>query len=225
MQTQTFYHNQRPTAVVAPEHAQTSARYTLFSFSSGYILEDEADLSWYRPRPFELLELHRAGAIVPLPRASPQYLDPYFESQVNVSERPHGRRARVRNVGSAATGGVGDNPSQPAQTQTIEWKSRWAILRNGVLHLCKDANAPPSHKFPLAALLELGGPEKLGLASKASSRIICAKFKRTMAVSRMNPDDTQERRRHRVSKTTSWVVLDLPSLSSEFSRFLIIPGR
>lgn len=206
--TQTFYHTQRPAAAVAPEHAQASAKYTLFSFSSGYILEDEADLSWYRPRAFEMLELHRAGAIVPLPRASPAYLEPYFEAPVHVSDRPHGRRTRVRAVGINASMGGGDDVAQPAQGQTVEWKPRWAILRSGVLHLCKDSNAPPSHKFPVSSLLELSGPEKLGLV-KSPSHIICAKFRRSPATSRLNPDDMQDRRRHKVSKTSSWVMLDL----------------
>jgi len=40
--------------------------FTLLSFSSGFVLEDEASLEWYNLRPFELLELHRTAGIVPL---------------------------------------------------------------------------------------------------------------------------------------------------------------
>ncbi|THH02550.1 hypothetical protein EW145_g6731, partial [Phellinidium pouzarii] len=201
---------------VAPEHAATSARYTLFSFSSGYILEDEAYLAWYRPRPFELLELHRAGAIVPLPRSVySAYVEPYFESPVLVSERPHGRRP----------GPEYTQVQVQVQAHAAEWKQRWAIIRNGVLNLCKDASSAPSHKFPIAALCAIGGPEQLGLASKGSSRIICSKFRRTVPAGRgADSDDAsssipqapwhpQDRRKRR-SKTSSWVVLDMPGRSS-----------
>ena len=107
------------------------SKYTLVSFSCGYILEDEGSLSWYNLRPFEILELHRVGGIVPLPRTGLSYVDPYFETPVQISERPYPRRPRRPQK---------QTRSMEEQQHTVEWKARWAIIRDGVLNLCKDPN-------------------------------------------------------------------------------------
>ncbi|KAL5520931.1 hypothetical protein ACEPAF_2934 [Sanghuangporus sanghuang] len=195
----------QPRSSTEREFDATSAQFTLVSFSNGFILEDDAYLSWYKPRPFELFEVHRAGAIVSLPRSGISYAEPYFESAVRVSERPHNKR-------SART-------SEDQQAHSIEWKPRWAIVRDGVLHLCKEAHLPPTHRFPLSALCALYGPEQFGLGMNASSQIICAKFDRMSMsgsiVSRelddINSPPSQGRKN---LKTTSWVLLDMPSRSS-----------
>lgn len=106
------------------------SKYTLVSFSCGYILEDEGSLSWYNLRPFEMLELHRVCSIVPLPRGEISYIEPYFESPVQVSERPYPRRSRRPQK---------QTRSMEEQQHTVEWKPRWAVIREGVLNLCKDS--------------------------------------------------------------------------------------
>jgi hypothetical protein len=47
------------------------------------MLEDDFLISWYRLRPYELLEMHLAGGIVMLPReVGGEYVKPYFEARV-----------------------------------------------------------------------------------------------------------------------------------------------
>ncbi|KAH8112933.1 hypothetical protein DFH11DRAFT_1604752 [Phellopilus nigrolimitatus] len=204
------FHPQRTSSGSDPV---TSTRFTLLSFASGFILEEDAELSWYKPRPFELFELHRAGAIVSLPRSGTAYVEPYFESPVQVSDRPHIKRSRARAARNA-------DEQTPSQTHAVEWKPRWAIICNGMLNLCKEATSAPSHTFPIASLCVLGGPEQLGLVVKSSSRIICAKFRRATVPEGAESDEPQapwhpqDRRKPKPSKTSSWVVLDMPSRSS-----------
>ncbi|EJD01944.1 uncharacterized protein FOMMEDRAFT_134581 [Fomitiporia mediterranea MF3/22] len=208
--TTSFYTPPPPTQRTSTERdfAAMSAQYTLVSFSNGFILEDDADLSWYRPRPFELIEVHRAGGIVSLPRVGIAYAEPYFESPVRVSERPHGKRPT--------------RSSEDQQAHSAEWKARWAIVRDGILHLCKEAHSPPTHRFPISALNTLSSPEHCGLVvgDKASmTRVICAKFNRvslsgsgvTGESDEMASPGTQRKRK---PKTSSWVILDLQTRSS-----------
>ena len=75
-----------PTSVHKPsfkQGPQLLTQYTLVRFSTGQILEDDFPLSWYAVRPYELLEVHRAGLILRLPREVPsEYIEPYFEAHV-----------------------------------------------------------------------------------------------------------------------------------------------
>ena len=57
--------------------------YVLISFSTGTILEDIYSLSRYKLRPYELLEIHRSGTVVLLPReVAVEYVQPYFHARV-----------------------------------------------------------------------------------------------------------------------------------------------
>lgn len=230
------YTNLRSNAISAQGHEQaaTSAKYTLVSFSGGYILEDDLDLAWYKPRPFELLEMHRAGAIVLLPRSGLAYVEPYFESPVQVSDRPHGPRRVSRTPGHkthmSATSDEIDFTQDKGQNSNVEWKSRWAIVRDGVLHLCKESHTAPTHRFPISALCALGGPEQFGLPSRSNLRVICAKFRHfslnetMVTVGERDSDDDvvvttssksqPQRKQKQKLKSSSWVILEMPNRSS-----------
>lgn len=192
------------------------------------------DLAWYKPNPFELLEMHRAGAIVSLPRNGIAYIEPYFESAVQVSDRPHGNRRVSRTPGhkthmSTPSEDFDYSQDRGQSSTVIEWKSRWAIVREGFLHLCKECHTAPTHRFPIAALCALGGPEHFGLPAKSTSRIICAKFRHVSSkdnMSTVGEQDTDEeatpsvsskiqppRRQKQKPKSSSWVILEMPNRS------------
>lgn len=72
-----------------------SSRYVLVAFSTGQILEDDFPVSWYNLRPYELLEMHMAGAVVSLPREiKAEYVQPYFECKVKCLRIVWGERLR-----------------------------------------------------------------------------------------------------------------------------------
>ncbi|KAF5343078.1 hypothetical protein D9758_011123 [Tetrapyrgos nigripes] len=56
---------------------------TVMRFSTGQILEDHFALGWYELKPYELLEIHRRGVILTLPRTlTVDYISPYWEGYV-----------------------------------------------------------------------------------------------------------------------------------------------
>lgn len=149
-------------------------QYTIIRFATGQILEDDFPLSWYAIRSYELLEVHRAGVVLRLPRELPsEYIQPYFEARVRVLravssngyihiysgegdeekkgtriqadeekkgwEKDKGKKSKVREKD-----GHGDTlvvvERGRSKKQKIEWKERWAVIRSGVLNLCKDEN-------------------------------------------------------------------------------------
>ncbi|KAK7472061.1 hypothetical protein VKT23_000174 [Stygiomarasmius scandens] len=56
---------------------------TVIRFSTGQILEDHFALGWYELKPYELLEIHRKGVILSLPRTlTLEYISPYWEGSV-----------------------------------------------------------------------------------------------------------------------------------------------
>lgn len=115
-------------------------KYALYSFSCGHLLEDEASLSWYKLRPFELLEMHRVNGVIHLPRSSLlAYIEPYFEATVMVSEGATSRKSRT---------GRGTRISEE---RNAAWLVRWAFIREGVLNLCKDRSVCLA-SFTLTAL-------------------------------------------------------------------------
>ncbi|TFY50885.1 hypothetical protein EVG20_g11275, partial [Dentipellis fragilis] len=67
----------------SPFTAYSVQQYSLLTFSTGLLLEDDYSLSWYQLRPHELLELHPPGLVVRLPREIMlEYIQPYFEAKV-----------------------------------------------------------------------------------------------------------------------------------------------
>lgn len=110
---------------IVPE--SVTLKYALYSYSCGHLLEDEASLSWYKLRPFELLEMHRMNGVISLPRNSLlSYIEPYFEATVMVSEGATSRKSRKAKNGRIS------------EEKNAAWLVRWAFVRNGVLNLCKD---------------------------------------------------------------------------------------
>lgn len=102
-------------------------KYALYSFSCGHLLEDDASLSWYKLRPFELLEMHRMNGVISLPRNSLlSYIEPYFEATVMVSEGATSRKTRKT------------KNSRASEECNAAWLVRWAYIRDGVLNLCQD---------------------------------------------------------------------------------------
>ena len=119
---------------------QLSTRYTLVTFSTGHILEDEFLLSWYHLRSYELLEMHLAGAVVSLPReVMLEYIKPYFVAKVKALRRErdamHEGSVRI----PQSTRGQSHPTDQPGKKggMKLEWKERWVIIHQGVLNLCK----------------------------------------------------------------------------------------
>lgn len=136
---------------------QLSTRYTLVTFSTGHILEDDFFLSWYNLRPYELLELHLAGAVVSLPReVMLDYVKPYFMAKVKVL-RKEGDVPREGSIripqGTKVHAYSSDPPARKKGKMKLEWKERWVIIHQGVLNLCKNRTvgvlALHSHFFHL----------------------------------------------------------------------------
>ncbi|KAJ6581942.1 hypothetical protein B0H19DRAFT_1252101 [Mycena capillaripes] len=144
------------------------SQFTLIRFSTGQLLEDDLPLSFYDMQADELLELHRAGVVVPLPRANPaRYLDAYWEGSVRVlrmrpieDEEDSYALYKIRHM----------------ETRALEWQNRWLVVREGSIYLCRDENRL-IHTLSLADLIALtnsGLPPSATSSSKA--RIILARF-------------------------------------------------
>lgn len=147
----------------AAEAARLSARYTLMTFSTGQILEDDFLMSWYHLRPYELLELHPAGALITLPREiMVDYIQPYFEAKVKslrvLWREPQGfyegrlhktARERAHTTGLATPDTIARQRARERERSTsrdrqtkgrktkLEWRERWLVIHQGVLSLAK----------------------------------------------------------------------------------------
>lgn len=156
---------------------QLSSKYTLIRFSTGQILEDEFPLSWYELRPHELLELHRSGVILQLPRVSAlEYATPYFEAKV-LGLRVSGPEHRVEDIECRDLSLDGHSRKRKVQ---LQWTERWLVIREGVFKLCKACSDNSSRKaYPLSTLLTLKGFEHIAniAAFTPRQRIVCSKFK------------------------------------------------
>lgn len=125
-----------------------AARYMLVTFSTGQILEDDFTLSWYKLRPYELLELHRAGELVPLPRHElHSYVSPYLEVPV-LALRVVWREGKEKNREGDGQTGSGSS-GRTKRRSKLEWSQRWVIIHQGILRLCRDRSV--SFHFPLSA--------------------------------------------------------------------------
>ncbi|KAH7912340.1 hypothetical protein BJ138DRAFT_1178917 [Hygrophoropsis aurantiaca] len=180
-----------------------SEQYTLISFTTGAILEDDFALSWYNLRAYELLELHCSNNVVPLPReVLADYVQPYFEARVRALravwspkagrfETPPNDRTPNEIYNRKSKDKVANRldsfPSMPASLQSekkrrrakVEWRDRRIVISQGTLTLFKDqVGAAPIHHFPLSALIALRGSESLERACSiaAGQRVVCIKF-------------------------------------------------
>ncbi|KAG2756625.1 hypothetical protein P692DRAFT_20766288 [Suillus brevipes Sb2] len=178
---------------IQPGSSPVTDQYTLISFSAGTILEDDYALSWYNLRPCELLEMHRSGKVVQLPREiMSEYVQPYFESKARAlravwsitSGRFESPSATSNRLGSRSRDKIytTQTPLQPEKKRRkakVEWKDRWIVINHGTLSLCKDSSGgTPLHHFPLTSLRALRGAESLANACSiiAEQRVVCLKF-------------------------------------------------
>lgn len=179
---------------IQPGSSPVTDQYTLISFSTGTILEDDYALSWYKLRPCELLEMHRSGKVVQLPREiMSEYVQPYFESKARAlravwsvksgrfeSPAATGNRLRGRSRDKISTVHIPLQPEKKRRKAKVEWKDRWIVINHGTLSLCKDSSGgTPLHHFPLTSLCALRGAESLARACSiiAEQRVVCLKFR------------------------------------------------
>jgi len=142
---------------VQPGSSPVTDQYTLISFSTGTILEDDFALSWYKLRPCELLEMHRSGKVVQLPREiMSEYVQPYFESKARAlravwsvksgrfeSPAATGNRLNARGRDKISTIQTPLQPEKKRRKAKVEWKDRWIVINHGTLSLCKDSSVRP----------------------------------------------------------------------------------
>ena len=137
-----------------PRSSPLVDQYTLLSFSTGSILEDEFALSWYSLRPYELLEMHPVGTVAPLQRhVLAEYVQPYFQAKVRVLravwnhrsgrfEAPRfdehsGHKAMDKLAHSFSTKSSSSQSEKKRKTK-VDWKARWVVIHQGILFLCKE---------------------------------------------------------------------------------------
>lgn len=121
-------------AILSPAAPSTTgdlySKYTLIRFSTGQLLEDDLPLSFYDMQADELLELHRAGVVVPLPRANPaKYLDAYWEGWVRV--------LRMRPIDEDEDA-YALYKIRHLETRALDWHKRWLVVHKGSIYLCYD---------------------------------------------------------------------------------------
>ncbi|KAG2074172.1 hypothetical protein BDR04DRAFT_1229434 [Suillus decipiens] len=197
LRRQTIY-SRRPGKIatshtIQPGSSPVTDQYTLISFSTGTILEDDYTLSWYNLRPYELLEMHRSGKVVQLPREiMSEYVQPYFESKARAlravwsvksgrfeSPSATGNRLHARGRDKTTAIQIPLQPEKKTKKAKVEWKDRWIVINHGILSLCKDSSGgTPLHHFPLTSLRALRGAESLARACSiiAEQRVVCLKF-------------------------------------------------
>ncbi|KAJ7210520.1 hypothetical protein GGX14DRAFT_543007 [Mycena pura] len=147
------------------------SQYTLIRFSTGQLLEDDLPLNFYDMQADELLELHRYGVVVPLPRSDlKRYLDAYWEGWVkilrikpNEDEEDNYALYKIR----------------PLETRVLEWKDRWLVVREGTIHIWSNQPQPRLiHSLSLADLVALTSSSHLppSAVPTSNSRILLARF-------------------------------------------------
>ncbi|KAG9315271.1 hypothetical protein JVU11DRAFT_4408 [Chiua virens] len=181
--------SRRETRLLFPDYPAGSSplvdRYTLLSFSTGAVLEDDFPLSWYHLRPYELLEMYPIGTIAPLQRdVLAEYIQPYFHAKVKILRIIWSHRSgrfeppaidghKAKDKLSKSSG------SEKRHKIRTEWKTRWVVINHGLLSLCKDhVTSPPVQQFPLNSLSALRGADALERAFSiiTEPRVVCIKF-------------------------------------------------
>lgn len=127
----------------------TLPQYTLLAFSTGQVLEDHHELSWYTVYPHELFELHSHTTIIRLPRASiTDYVKPYFETRVwalkvitKDDESSLGLPRSIEKLGRGADIAEHERERNLRKRRTkFQWQEQWVIIYRGLFQLCKDRN-------------------------------------------------------------------------------------
>jgi hypothetical protein len=115
---------------------------SIVRFSTGQVLEDDFTMSWYDIKPHELLEIHRTGIILRLPRHDlSAYVQPYWEGWVKslrVIYKPSGSVIKSVEDARAQSGRTSSNKKPAKEAPQLEWKDRWVVISDGMLSLCKD---------------------------------------------------------------------------------------
>ncbi|KAG8213060.1 hypothetical protein J3R82DRAFT_11452 [Butyriboletus roseoflavus] len=186
---------------VQPGSSPLVDQYTLISFSTGSVLEDEFTLSWYNLRPYELLEMHPLGIVAPLQRdVMVEYIQPYFLAKVRVlravwdhrsgrfeapgfdPQREHGGyKGKDKLAHRLDTMSPKPNTlqSEKGRKTKLDWKTRWVVINHGILSLCKEhMTSPPLHQFALSTIRALRGAEAFERAFSivTQPRVVCIKF-------------------------------------------------
>ncbi|KAF7309031.1 hypothetical protein MKEN_01104500 [Mycena kentingensis (nom. inval.)] len=149
------------------------SQYTLIRFATGQLLEDDLPLTFYDLQPDELLELHRLGVVIPLPRSDlKRYRDAYWEGWV--------RLLRLQPA-------EGDDDSyhlyrvRHLETRSMDWKDRWVVVREGALFIYRDQASRHLQKLSLGDLHGLHNSNHLPVSapptsSSNNSRVVLARF-------------------------------------------------
>jgi hypothetical protein len=135
--------NAQPTSVESHGHLASIAagyntygdaydpdKFTMVRFSTGQLLDDDQAFESYAISPYELFEIHRAGAILRLPRDNVSlYAQPYWEGSADALRevRPSGRPR-------------GQDGSKPKRTTELNWRSRWVTIHQDTISLRKSAD-------------------------------------------------------------------------------------
>lgn len=177
---------------IQPGSSPVTDQYTLISFSTGTILEDDYALSWYKLRPCELLEMHRSGKVVQLPREiMSEYVQPYFESKARAlravwsvksgrfeSPAATGNRLRARSRDKISTVHIPLQPEKKRRKAKVEWKDRWIVINHGTLSLCKDSSVRPLNIQLPHCVLTFKLPGRDPFASFPTNLIMRASWRR-----------------------------------------------
>jgi hypothetical protein len=112
---------------------------SIVRFSTGQALEDDFTMSWYDIKPHELLEIHRTGIILRLPRHDlPAYVQPYWEGWVKSLRVIYKPSSSVIKDAGVQSGQTSVDQNRTKKAPKFEWKDRWVVLSDGMLSLCKD---------------------------------------------------------------------------------------
>ena len=143
--------------------------YTLVTFSTCQILDDNCILSWFGLHPYELLEMHPAGVVISLPREIvAEYVRPYFEAKVQAlrlikkrvgegSPRRNGRSAdgtqsaphAADPVAEEVLGNERRDKRRKESRTTVEWGDRWLVIHRGILSIGNDRSVRSRNLFAL----------------------------------------------------------------------------
>ena len=126
----------QPSVKLTVPSAYNPDKLSLIRFSTGQWLEDDFTLEWYDIKPFELLEVHRAGVVFRLSRHNlNDYVQPYWEGwarALRVILRPSVPGDPISKPVKA------NRSSKDNHSAQLEWRNRWVVIQQGCLYVCKD---------------------------------------------------------------------------------------
>ncbi|KAK1215002.1 hypothetical protein PQX77_022413 [Marasmius sp. AFHP31] len=208
-QQQRHHHHSRSSGGAAVPHHSTYdiRRLMLIRFSTGQVLEDHYRVDDCSLSPYELIEIHRVGEVLSLPRTIiEQYVQPYWEGWVKslrvVARQPahpsSSKKQKGKRLEKERENEDGSGAANRQRRSKLDWRDRWVFVKDGVLNLRKDRlNPNTAQLLPLDSLIEIRGSEQIGRSFTATSgnpvsqqRIICAKFRsRTSSTRFADPPD------------------------------------